>query len=99
MAIADPVEATLHAGAATEVDGEPPAGLREGGRGRGGEPHPLSGRRVADMEWEVEGRGAGLDGRDVVAPLRTVGATVLGSVGDGQREGTTYLARYQAAAL
>ena len=43
-----------------------------------------------DMEREVEGRGAGLDGRDVVAPLRTVGATMLGSVGDG-RGGETAL--------
>ena len=43
-----------------------------------------------DMEREVEGRGAGLDGRDVVAPLRTVGATVLGSAGDG-RGGETAL--------
>ena len=40
------------------------------------------------MECEVEVRRAELGGGDVVAPLRTMGAAMLGSVGDGRGDGT-----------
>ena len=86
----DPIEATLHTGAAPEVGGEPPAGLREtAGAGAGvgmADPAPPP---DDDMECEVEERGTRLGGGDVVAPLRTMGVAVLGSVGDGRGGGTT----------
>ena len=89
MATADPIEATLHAGVAPEAGGEPPAELREAaGAGAGvGTANPAP-PPDDDMEYEVEGRRTELDGGDVVAPLRTMGAAVLGSVGDGRGGGT-----------
>ena len=55
-----------------------------------GQPRPPSGCPDGDMECEVEGSGAGLDGGDAVAPLRVVEAAALGSVGDGRGGGTAF---------